>query len=55
MADEIISAGNFIQDFIKEDIAEGGFYEGKTVSVRLKNSAVYATSEWTIPTRQKRM
>ena len=34
MADEIISAGNFIQDFIKEDIAEGGFYEGKTVHTR---------------------
>ena len=39
MAEEItkpaeLSAGNFIQDFIKEDIAPGGRYEGKTVHTR---------------------
>ena len=39
MADEIKSAaapsaGSFIADFIKEDIAEGGKYEGKTVHTR---------------------
>ena len=37
MAEEIkneSTAGNFIQDFITEDIAEGGFYEGKKVHTR---------------------
>ena len=37
MAEEIKAAeaaGNFIYDFIKEDIAEGGQYEGKTVHTR---------------------
>ncbi len=39
MADEINNtnepaAGNFIYDFIKEDIAEGGKYEGRTVHTR---------------------
>ena len=39
MAEEItkpaeLSAGNFIQEFIKEDIAEGGKYEGRTVHTR---------------------
>lgn len=38
MADEIIEsevmANNFIHDFIKEDIAEGGRYEGKEVHTR---------------------
>ncbi len=38
MADEIkgseLAAGNFIYDFITEDIAEGGKYEGKTVHTR---------------------
>ena len=37
MADEIIAsenAGNFIEEFIKEDIAEGGRYEGKRVHTR---------------------
>ncbi len=29
-----LSAGNFIMDFIKEDIAEGGKYEGRTVHTR---------------------
>ncbi len=28
------AAGNFIEDFIREDIAEGGQYEGKTVHTR---------------------
>ncbi len=38
MAEEIkaaeTAAGNFIYDFIKEDIAEGGQYEGQTVHTR---------------------
>ena len=35
MAEELeLSAGNFIYDFIKEDIAEGGMYEGKEVHTR---------------------
>lgn len=38
MAEELkaaeTAAGNFIYDFIKEDIAEGGQYEGKTVHTR---------------------
>ena len=38
MADEIKNAekaaGNFIYDFIREDIAEGGQYEGQTVHTR---------------------
>lgn len=37
MADEILEnevAGNFIHDFIKEDIAEGGRFEGKEVHTR---------------------
>lgn len=37
MADEILEnevAGNFIHDFIKEDIAEGGRFEGKKVHTR---------------------
>ena len=31
---EEVAAGNFIEDFINEDIAEGGMYEGKTVHTR---------------------
>ena len=34
MAEETVAAGNFIYDFITEDIAEGGQYEGKTVHTR---------------------
>ena len=34
MAEEIVSAGNFIHDIITDDIAEGGFYEGKKVHTR---------------------
>ena len=29
-----LAAGNFISEFIKEDTAEGGRYEGKTVHTR---------------------
>ena len=39
MADEVkneVPAGNFIQDFITEDIAEGGAYEGNGLAVKFK-------------------
>ena len=52
---------NFIHDFIEEDMAPGGRFEGKKVPKHctltlqlLKNITVYATCVWMIPIRQKK-